>query len=120
MIPLVLTHARPWSNVALKFVPDPVRTVSSACRLHAIAELLTEAIDLPVVGPHAFPHDARGDADHVGVSDPPALDDADDRHPGDELAFHGLDAQDASIRTLAGHRALRLAPLGSAWPQPPR
>ncbi len=51
-----------------------------------------------IVGPHALAHDARRHADHVGVSDPPALDDADDGAASGQLSLLGLNTEDSGIR----------------------
>jgi hypothetical protein len=66
--------------------------------MHALAQLLTESIDLPIVGPHSLAHDARRHADHVSVAHLPALDDGHDRHARAELTLQWLDAEDAGIR----------------------
>ena len=100
MSPLVLTHASARSKVAVKFVPPGVRTVSARACVHPLAELLAEAIDLTVIGPHALAHDPRRDANHVRVPDAAPLDDADDRHARRQLPFLRLDAQDARIRSV--------------------
>ena len=75
--------------------------------LHAVAQLLAEAIDLAVVGPHALPHDARRHPNHVGVAHAAALDDRHDGHSRGELALHGLDAEDPGVGALQSPDHLR-------------
>ena len=94
----------------MKLVPAGVRTVS-ARGVHAIAELLAQAIDLAVIRAHALAHDPRRDADHVRVADPAPLDDRDDGHARGELAFLGLHAQDPGVGLFE-----RIEDCGSAPP----
>jgi len=67
---------------------------------HPVAQLGAQTIHLPVIGTHPLLHDLGRDADHVRVSDPPLLDDAHNRHPGGELPFLGLNAEDPDVGDL--------------------
>ena len=81
---------------------------------HAVAQLLAETIDAAVVGAHALAHDARRDADHVRVADPPALDDADDRAPRVELALRAAGRRGCRRRRARARPALPAARWSSA------
>jgi len=67
---------------------------------HAIEYLLTEAVDLIVVGAHAIAHDLRCDVDHVSVAHAAAVDDVGHLHAGLQLIGLHLNSEDGDLRSL--------------------
>src|SRR5271165_3627847 len=53
---------------------------------HAFTEFVAQAVHHTVIGAHALLHNFRSYADHVGVADSAAFDDADDGHARAEFA----------------------------------
>ena len=69
---------------------------------HAFAELVAETVNHAVVGAHALLHDFWRDADHVGVADLAAFDDAHDSHARTELTGLRRHAHSANVGGFEG------------------
>ena len=65
--------------------------------MHPVEEFFAEAVDERVVRAHALLHDFGRDADHVGVANLAAFDDAHDIFARAQFAGHRIHAQDSGI-----------------------